>query len=166
MLKLQSWIRLGIAAVLPAALGVLAGQAVAQTAVSIDGAWCLTSQYNRHTAFVYMTLTVEDEASDALTGAVSSIADEIQILAPDPSGNRKKLEPVSTVPLDPHEPTVLEPTETHLLLKGLNRKLVPGDEFDLKLNFAHAGTQDAVVKVLRYPPSAGMPDLPKGVKVE
>ena len=153
----------GLLCVLAAASWASAG-ASAQSVVQVDGAWCLQSQYNRHLAFVYMTLTLQDTTADALTGAVTPIADEIQILAPDQS--HKTLQPVTAVPLDPHAPTVLQPAETHLLLKGVNRRLQPGDEFDVKLNFAHAESQEATVRVLRYPPSAGMPDLPKGVKLE
>lgn len=136
----------------------------AEPAISVDGAWCRVSQVQAGTAFVYMTVSVSE--ADALVGASTPLADHAEILEPRMVKGREMLVNTAAIPLDPHGPTVLQPQGPHIILKGLKQKLAPGDSFTVTLQFDHGGRQDAAVKVLKQPPATGMPDLPKGVKLE
>jgi copper(I)-binding protein len=145
---------------------VSAGDALAEPDVAIDGAWCIASRARPGTAYVYLTMTLHDEQSDTLVAAATDVAALVQILAPSMVRGRAVLHPVSTVSLDASVPTVFQPEDTHIVLVGLKRNLNPGDSFAMTLDFIGAGRQEVTVNVLRQPPSAGMPELPKGVKME
>jgi|GEM_PF-6269560 copper(I)-binding protein len=147
--------------------GVLAaGSALAAgKGISADGVWCRVSEYRAHTAFVYMTLTVRGEPTDTLIGASTPLAATAEMIAPVMGRKREQLELVDAIELDAHAPTVLQPQGPHLLLKGLRHKLLPGQSFVLTLAFAKTGKHDITVHVLKSAPADGMPELPKGVKL-
>jgi copper(I)-binding protein len=154
----------------PALLGLIltlapAG-AGAAPGISVDGAWCVVSRARPGTAFVYLTLTLRGEPEDQLTGAATDAASRAAILTPHMVRGREVLQPASAIPLGSEAPTVFQPEDTHIVLSGLQRPLAPGDAFTLSLHFASAAAQDVLVKVVRQPPSAGMPDLPSGLKLE
>jgi copper(I)-binding protein len=134
--------------------------------VAVDGAWARLSDQQPHTAFVYLTMTLDGEASDHLLSVESPVAESAQILEPQPGMHRDTLAAANSVALDAHAPTIFQPQGTHIILRDMTRKLMPGDYFPVTLHFEQAGSVDAVVKVLKQPPSDGIPDLPKGVKLE
>ncbi len=140
--------------------------AIAAPGVLVEGAWCWPSRIDSHTAFVYMSLTLADEDADRLLRAGSDLAAEAQILAPGGTKGAARLMPVPAIALDGHAPTILEPGATHLILRGLKRPLRPGDSVPVTLEFEHAPAVTLPVKVLRDPPGTGMPDLPKGIRLE
>ena len=133
--------------------------------VSIDGAWAHRST-RPHVLFVYMTISLSKGIDDMLIGASSPVAGNIDILAPLPKGKGESLEPVMALELETHVPTVLQPGEAHLVLRGVKQKLAVGDSFPITLRFANAGSRDVIVKLLEQPPGAGMPAVPKGVKLD
>jgi periplasmic copper chaperone A len=133
--------------------------------VSIDGAWAARST-RPHVLFVYMTISLGKGVDDVLIGATSPVAGKIDLLAPLPQGHRQSLEPVIALELENHAPTVLQPGEAHLILRGVKQRLKVGDSFPVTLRFANAGSRDVVVKLLELPPDAGMPAVPKGVKLD
>lgn len=138
----------------------------ADSVVAIDGAWARLSDQQPHTAFVYLTMTLDGEASDHLISVDSPVAESAQILEPQQGTHRDTLAAANSVALDAHAPTIFQPQGTHIILRDMTRKLMPGDNFPVTLHFEQAGKIDAVVKVLKQPPSDGVPDLPKGVKLE
>ena len=142
-----------------------AGAAAATDPVSIDGAWARRSS-RPHVLFVYLTISLGKGVTDLLVGATSPVADKIDLLAPLPKAHGESLEPVLALELDSHVPTVLQPGEAHLILRGVKQRLKPGDSFPVTLRFANSGTRDVTVKVLELPPDAGMPTVPKGVKLD
>ena len=146
----------------------LAGSAAAarQPGISVDGVWCRMSEERAHTGFVYMTLSIAGADGDALVGAETPLASKVELLAPQQVKGREKLEPVRSIALDSHAPTVLQPQGPHLILRGVHQKLMPGDHFVLTLDFAKAGKRDVTAKVVAHPPHIGLPELPKGVTVD
>jgi copper(I)-binding protein len=142
------------------------GFAARAPGISVDGVWCRISQEKAHTGFVYMTLSVSGGAGDALVGAMTPLARTVEILAVRQIKGRDRLERVKEIELDTHAPTVLQPQGPHLILRGLKQKLVPGDKFILTLEFAKAGKRDVTVKIVANPPHIGLPELPKGVKLD
>jgi len=133
--------------------------------VSIDGAWGHKST-RAHVLFVYMTISLGKGVDDVLIGASSPLATKVDILAPLADGKSDSLEPVMALELETHVPTVLQPGEAHLILRGVKQKLKVGDSFPVTLRFANAGSRDVIVKLLDLPPGAGMPTVPKGVKLD
>jgi len=142
-----------------------AGAAAAPEPVSIDGAWAARST-RAHVLFVYMTISLGKGVDDVLIGASSPLAGKIDLLAPLPKGHGESLEPVMALELETHAPTVLQPGEAHLILRDVKQKLKVGDSFPVTLRFANAGSRDVIVKLLALPPDAGMPAVPKGVKLD
>lgn len=141
------------------------GASAAADPVSIDGAWARRSS-RPHVLFAYMTISLGKGVTDLLVGATSPVADKIDLLAPLPKAHGESLEPVLALELDNHVPTVLQPGEAHLILRGVKQRLKPGDSFPVTLRFANSGTRDVTVKLLEQPPDAGMPTVPKGVKLD
>jgi copper(I)-binding protein len=113
-----------------------------------------------------MSLTLADEDQDRLLHAAADLAAGTQILAPAGVKASGRLVTVPAIALDGHAPTILEPGATHLILRGLKRPLRPGDTVPVTLEFEHAPAVTLPVKVLRDPPGTGMPDLPKGIRLE
>jgi copper(I)-binding protein len=148
-------------------LGFLAvGPASAATVgISADGVWCRISEYRAHTAFVYMTLIIRGEPTDKLVGASTPLANTTELVAPITHKRHDRLEKVTELELDAHAPTVLQPQGPHFILKGLHHRLQPGQSFIMTLEFARAGKHDITVHVLKASPGDGMPELPKGVKL-
>jgi copper(I)-binding protein len=156
------WGRRGAAALL---LLWAAGAAAAPEPVSVVGAWAARST-RPHVLFVYMTISLGKGVDDMLIGATSPVAGKIDLLAPLPKGKGESLEPVMALELENHAPTVLQPGEAHLILRGVKQRLKVGDSFPITLRFANAGSRDVIVKLLELPPDAGMPTVPKGVKFD
>jgi hypothetical protein len=141
------------------------GAGAATDPVSIDGAWARLSTRPR-VLFVYMTISLGKDVQDLLVGATSPVAAKVDLLAPLPKRHGESLEPVLALELDSHAPTVLQPGTAHLILRGVREKLKPGDSLTVTLRFANSGTRDVTVKILSQPPDAGMPTMPKGVKLD
>lgn len=57
------------------------------------------------------------------------------------------MRPVSSLPVSPGHPLVLQPGADHLMLTQMKRTLKPGDSFPLTLRFAHAGKVTTTVTV-------------------
>ncbi|HVJ51243.1 MAG TPA: copper chaperone PCu(A)C [Aliidongia sp.] len=146
----------------------IAGTALAARVpgISVDGVWCRISTEKTHTGFVYMTLSIAGGEGDQLVGATSPVARTVDMLAPQQVKGREKLQRTSSIALDPHFPTVLQPQGPHLILHGIRQKLAPGDNFVLTLEFAKAGKRDVTAKIVSHPPHIGLPELPKGVKLD
>jgi copper(I)-binding protein len=156
----------GLRFCVPVLLLLWATGAIAATdPVSIDGAWARKSTRAR-VVFAYMTISLAKDARDVLIGASSPVAEKVEILDLMAKGRGESLEPVLALDLDTHAPTVLQPGEAHLILRGVKQKLKPGDRFSLTLRFANAGSRDVTVKLVDLPPDAGMPAVPKGVKLD
>jgi len=139
--------------------------AAAADPVSVDGAWARSSS-RAHVVFVYLTISLAKDEKDVLIGASSVIADKVDILDRMSKGRGESLEPVLALDLDTHAPTVLQPGEAHLILRGVKKRLKPGDSFPVTLRFANAGSRDVTVKLVELPPSADMPLVPKGIKFD
>jgi copper(I)-binding protein len=140
--------------------------AAREPGISIDGVWCRISQEKAHTGFVYMTLSIAGAAGDSLVGATSPLARSIELLTVKRVKNRDRLERTDAIELENHAPTVLQPQGPHLVLHGLKQKLEPGDKFVLTLDFAKAGKREVTAKIVSRPPHIGLPELPKGVKLD
>jgi copper(I)-binding protein len=134
--------------------------------ISVDGVWCQISTERAGTAYVYLTISVEGKGVDRLIGAASPIARRVDILTLQKRHGQQQLLPAPGIEVTSHEPTVLQPFEPHLILRGVHKRLVHGDTFPLTLTFEKAGAREVSAKVLSRAPAEGMPNLPKGVKLD
>jgi copper(I)-binding protein len=165
-LRAFSRIFAGILAIIPGMLAAGPAVAAGNKGISVDGVWCRASEYRAHTAFVYLTLTVRGEPTDTLIGASTPLATNTEMIAPVMHKHRERLDRVDGIELDAHVPTVLQPQGPHFLLTGLHHKLLPGQSFVMTLAFAQTGKREITVHVLKSAPADGMPELPKGVKLD
>ncbi len=152
-------------------LGVVVGvaQAVRTAAAAgsgqilVDGAYALGDAKLQSLGYVYLTISAPSNDVDALVGASSPAAATVDLMVP-----TRRDGPV-TPPLlrvDGHLPLVLQPRGPHLILKGLDHPLRPGQRIHVILNFRDARPIDVLVDVLSKTPAAGAPRLPHGVKID
>lgn len=99
------------------------------------------------TAAVYFVIRNGSGEADLLTGANSDVARVAEIhesMVMDES-NTAMMMPVDTIAIDAGQTVTFEPGGYHLMLIDLQRELVAGDRFTVRLHFETAG--DVLVDV-------------------
>ncbi len=99
------------------------------------------------TVAVYMTLH-DRGASDRLTSVTAAAAGMAMLHESKVVRGVAEMRPVNSVALPAGATVVLQPGGVHVMLMDLNRRLSPGDTFDVTLTFEHTAPVTAVVKVL------------------
>ena len=100
------------------------------------------------TSAVYMTLINEGGAADRLVGAVTEVAEVVEIHRSVMEGDVMKMVPVKEGLEIPAGGRVeLRPGGYHMMLIGLKRDLKPGDRFMLRLRFEKSGERQVEVVV-------------------
>ncbi|MGH7186017.1 MAG: copper chaperone PCu(A)C [Pseudomonadota bacterium] len=99
------------------------------------------------TAAVYLELRNEGAEADRLLGAVSPIAERVEIHEHHSDGGIMSMTAIPELVLPPGETVTLAPGRLHLMLFEVRQPLKPGDRFALTLQFAHAGTAQVQVVV-------------------
>ena len=95
---------------------------------------------------VYLTLTNHGHVSDQLVGAVTPIAERVEIHTHRMEDGMMKMRKVNEVELPPHEEIVFAPGAIHIMLIGLSQVLKEGEHFPLMLHLKEAG--HVMVKVI------------------
>ena len=96
----------------------------------------------------YLTISNSGTQVDRLMEAKTTVAKTAQVHATLLDNGVMKMRPVKAVEVSPGEPTVLRPGELHIMLMGLQARLVEGQTFALTLTFEIAGTIEVDVPVL------------------
>lgn len=138
----------GIAVVAAAAFPAYAQDA---KAVSIEGAYARALMGRVPNGAAYLTL--KSARDDRLTDAASDVAEKVELHTHIQEGNVMRMRKVDAVELPAGKPVRMAPGGLHVMLIGLNRKLKPGDTFDLTLTFERAGKVPVKVEVQN--PSGG-----------
>ncbi len=113
--------------------------------VAIPAAWSRATP--GPTAAVYLELRNEGAVTDRLIGAVSPIAERIEIHGHRSEGGIMSMAAVPDLALPPGETVTLAPGRLHLMLFGVRQPLNPGNRFPLTLRFERAGTAQVQVVV-------------------
>jgi periplasmic copper chaperone A len=115
--------------------------------VAIYDAWARASLGRAGTSAVYMTLEAGGDRGDRLVAAASPVATSAELHTHLMEGGVAKMRPVEAIEIAPGESTVLEPGGLHIMLVGLDDKLVEGNTMPLSLTFEDSGTIELEVPI-------------------
>lgn len=124
-----------------AAATLHAADALVATKVTVTGAFSRATAPTAANGAVFCTL---GGGPDELLSASTTAAERVEmhtVITVD--GGAKRMAPVERIPV----PEVLKPGSYHLMLMGLKQPLVEGGTVTLRLTFAKAGVQVAVVPI-------------------
>jgi len=114
--------------------------------IEVHEAWARpTAQGN--TAAAYFSLHNHATNNDELIGAVSAIADAVEIHESKMVNDVMTMNMVSSIPLKAGDELTFEPGGLHVMLVGIKQELKFGDEFELVLKFKNHADIKVTVKV-------------------
>ena len=96
---------------------------------------------------VFLTLRNHGAEQDRLIGASSPLATSVQLRAVVQLGSVQSVQPLKSIGVPAGGQQALAPGHTHLLLVGVKRALVAGEEVPLSLQFEKAGTLQVQAEV-------------------
>ncbi len=131
-------------------LGLTAGALATETKVGevvIHDPWARASLGASGTSAAYMTIEVTGDHPDRLIGAASRVAKHAQLHAEVMDNGVAKMRRIEAVEIAPGTPTVLAPGGLHIMLMGVQGKLVEGQTMPLELTFATAGKIELEVPI-------------------
>ncbi|MFM2288114.1 MAG: hypothetical protein RL684_1257 [Pseudomonadota bacterium] len=97
---------------------------------------------------VYLQLRNRSTRPDALLGASSEIAGEAMIHSQQLDGGVMRMRMLPRLAIAPRASLAMHAGGIHLMLAGLKSVPVAGGQFHIRLHFEHAGSVDAVVRVV------------------
>ena len=116
--------------------------------IVIANPWIYPTARSERAGAAYMTVTNTTDTTEKLTGAASDIADRVElhtyVLVDDVMTMRQVDDGIE---LPPGEDLALSPGGLHVMLLGLDRPLVDGETFPLRLAFEHRGETEVIVQV-------------------
>jgi copper(I)-binding protein len=142
------------------------GAHAAADPLTISGVWAHRGAARLDTAFVYLTLFVKHGEADRLLGATTPVAKSVDLVAPQRVRGRIRIAKVAAIDFTSEAPLVLQPRGPHFILRGLQSRLKPGQTFSITLRFAKAGSRDVTATTFKTALDQGMPQWPKGAKLE
>jgi len=126
-------------------MGLMASPALAQSPVTVSGAWARATAPGQTTGAVYMSLT--SPRDDALTGIASPQADMAMLHKTVHEGHMTDMEDMDALQLPAGKKVTLAPHGMHVMLMGLKSPLKAGETVSLDLNFLNSGTEHITVPV-------------------
>lgn len=99
-----------------------------------------------------MSLETAGDQPDRLLGAETAAAETVELRTYWLEGCFAHRPRVEAIELSPGAPTVLDPGGLHIMLSGLQRKLVEGETIALSLSFERAGAIEIEVPVHEQAP--------------
>jgi copper(I)-binding protein len=140
-------------AMLLCGLAVVSQIAVGQVpmAVKSQKAWATPSASGQKVAAAYISLHNMGKTPEILTGASSSAAADVQIHRSELVNGVARMRRVERLAVPAHGDLKLAPRGNHLMLLGLKRPLVAGDEITVRLKFASGAILDVAVPVVAAP---------------
>lgn len=115
-----------------------AGQVLAAGSLDVLEPWAQPGVGEQ--AEVYLTLRNSGIEQDRLVGANSPLATAVQLRTVVQLGSVQSVQALKSIGVPAGGQQVLAPGHTHLLLVGVKRALLVGDEVPLVLHFEKAGT--------------------------
>ena len=116
--------------------------------IRIGHPWAKPTPVGAKSGEVYMAFLNQGEKPDQLTGATTSIAQKVVLVAGNTDGS---VSDTSVIELPLGRGVPMRPGATHLRLDGLKGGLTEGDHFTLRLTFANEKPVDVMVMVQANP---------------
>ena len=118
----------------------------ANVGVTVPEAWARASAGAATTGAVYVTLKGGAQP-DQLTAVSTPVAATAEVHETINDNGVMKMRPVHSVPIAANASLTFTPGGSHIMLTGLKRPLMAGQNFPLILTFAHAGSVTVDVDV-------------------
>ncbi len=132
----------------------MAFPAAAVAAPQVQAGWSRPAAQGT-TGAGFMTVANPDKAADALVGATSPVAREVQVHLSSMKGGIASMQKAARVPVPAGGRVTFQPGGYHLMLMGLTRPLKSGDTVPVTLIFASGARVNASLVVGLGPPVAG-----------
>lgn len=114
----------------------------------IDHPWARTTAPQQANGGAYLTITNGGSTADRLLAAESPVAGRVELHTHDvDSQGVMRMRQVEAIDLPAGETTALRPGGLHVMLIGLEDRLVEGEQFPLSLVFERAGRVEVEVTV-------------------
>lgn len=96
---------------------------------------------------IYVTLRNEGSGADALLGATSTAAEDVELHETIRDGDVMRMRPVAKLEIPAGAALEMKPGGIHIMLINLRRGLRPGDRVPVTLTFEHAAPVSLEVQV-------------------
>lgn len=124
--------------------------------LQITQAWARPVILQGRPGVAYFTIRNDTDREDVLVGVSSPLAERTELHMTRSEGGPArvvmKMIAVKNIPVAAHSVVAVKPGGYHLMLFGLRKKLVPGDDLPLILTFARAGEIKVMAKVGKKAP--------------
>lgn len=121
-----------------------------QFGIVIDAPWARASILQSRPGAAYLTIRNTGAARDRLLAVSSPLAEHAAVHAMERTGDTLRMHALPDLAIAPGATVVLEPGGMHLMLVGLRRKLVEGEELPLVLKFERAGHIEVKAAILPF----------------
>lgn len=115
----------------------------AKNGIEVGDAWARASMQGGNSA-VYFVIQNHNAEADELIGAVSDVADAVEVHESKMEGDVMMMNHVEAVVLEPSARVEFKPGGYHVMLIVLTHDLKPGDEIEITLQFRNS--PDVTVK--------------------
>lgn len=130
-----------------AAISIIAGACnVGQKIISVQDSWARPGLKEGNSA-VFLTIENNSDVDDLLLGVVSNIASSVELHKTVMEDGVMKMKQQLSVPIPADEQIIFQPGDLHIMLIDLKSGLDVGDEFEVSLEFEHAGKINLTVIV-------------------
>lgn len=139
------------------ATGSLAGaQQYSAGQLHIESPYARATVPHQKSGGAYVTLENKGNQADRLTGAITPVAESVEVHTMSMDGNVMKMREAGSIELKPSAKIEMKPGQGyHLMLIGLRQTLKAGDRFPLTLTFEKAGKVEVSVEVRDMSGKAG-----------
>ncbi|MGX1501061.1 copper(I)-binding protein [Labrenzia sp. MBR-25] len=128
------------------AVWAAASPALAEESVRVFDAWARATILASRPGAAYFT--IESKSDDTLIGVSTPVAAQVMIHAVEKDGDVSRMKHIETLELPAGERITLAPGGMHLMLMGLQDKLIEGTTFPMTLSFGTAVELTVEVSVL------------------
>ncbi len=120
----------------------------AETSLHIDHAWARATAPGASAAAAYLRIAnPAGRPADTLLGATAAVAAKTELHVHQEDQGVMRMRSVVSIPIPPGQAVEARPGGLHVMLIGLAKPLVAGQEFKLTLHFEHAGNIPVPIKV-------------------
>jgi periplasmic copper chaperone A len=125
---------------------VLAAEVTAGT-LTLQQAWARASIGPAKAGAAYLTIVNRGAEADRLLAVATPVAKVAQLHTNLMKDGIMRMRRVEVLEIAPGEPVVLRPGGLHVMLMGLKKKLIEGEDFPLLLTFEKAGRIEIPVRI-------------------
>jgi copper(I)-binding protein len=118
---------------------ILAACAGASGGIEVKDAWVRSSAMMDRAGAAYMVITNTGSQADRLLSVSGDIAEVIELHETKEVNDMMEMAPVTAITVPANGQAELAPGGLHIMLIGLTRELVVGEEVELTLTFENAG---------------------------